>query len=265
MQEYKICNEAHFVTLTYAPEYMTIEMGNVTPNGFMTLNKKHVQDYMKRLRYHEKRLRKRFKWKKEQDKAFPVKYYAVGEYGTANKRPHYHLLIFNACKQAITLSWKKDGNPIGNVHIDKVNMNTIKYTLKYMDKANNKLPYNFAAFDGVKQFNQQSTKLGENYLQKKHVVEWHRESTDRNFLINDRGFKIAMPRYYSLKIWPEGAERDKLLFDIQKAVKEAEKEDKQAFEKKRLYLQGYNYDTFKDMQRFARYNDHWARHNIRNL
>ena len=26
----------------------------------------------------------------------PLKYYAVGEYGGQTKRPHYHIVIFNA-------------------------------------------------------------------------------------------------------------------------------------------------------------------------
>ena len=61
-----------FLTLTYDDEHLP-EDGS--------LNKKHFQDFMKRLR-----------------KKFPesrIRYYHCGEYGEVSNRPHYHACLFN--------------------------------------------------------------------------------------------------------------------------------------------------------------------------
>jgi len=67
--------EAAFITLTYAPEHLP-------ENG--TLVRKHLQDFLKRLRraldYHHSGAK--------------IRFYASGEYGDETQRPHYHLLIF---------------------------------------------------------------------------------------------------------------------------------------------------------------------------
>lgn len=62
-----------FITLTYNDE-------NLPKDG--SLNKKHFQDFMKRLR-------------KELDKkGIKIRYYHCGEYGEMLMRPHYHAIIF---------------------------------------------------------------------------------------------------------------------------------------------------------------------------
>lgn len=60
-----------FITLTYDDEHLP---------GDLSLNKKHFQKFMKRLR-------KRFHPRK-------VRFYHCGEYGEQYKRPHYHACIF---------------------------------------------------------------------------------------------------------------------------------------------------------------------------
>lgn len=60
-----------FITLTYDEE-------NIPSGG--TLNKKHFQDFMKRVRYQFPKLR--------------IRYYHCGEYGSQTSRPHYHALLF---------------------------------------------------------------------------------------------------------------------------------------------------------------------------
>lgn len=69
--EMKSHERSCFVTLTYAPEHL--------PRG-ATLVKRHVQLFIKSLR------------KKIQPKR--IRYFACGEYGPQDLRPHYHLLIF---------------------------------------------------------------------------------------------------------------------------------------------------------------------------
>src|ERR1044072_3765305 len=70
MQEDKDALSAHFVTLTYSNDFVPI-----TANNFMTLDKKHVQKFMKLLRYYSPKFPK-------------IKYYAAGEYGSKTWRPH---------------------------------------------------------------------------------------------------------------------------------------------------------------------------------
>lgn len=85
----------------------------------MTLCKRDLQLFFKRLRKrtHEK-----------------IKYYAVGEYGTDNWRPHYHAIIFNAREDIILAAWNDGGRTIGKVHFGSVTGASVGYTLKYMMK-----------------------------------------------------------------------------------------------------------------------------------
>jgi hypothetical protein len=105
---------AHFVTLTYDTDYVPI-----TEKGFLTLNKKHLQTFMKRLR------------KLSNEK---LKYYACGEYGSLKMRPHYHIILFNANADMVHRAWALGGKSLGQVHIGSVTEASIGYTLKYMTK-----------------------------------------------------------------------------------------------------------------------------------
>ena len=73
----RLCNErkmhecACFLTLTYAPE-------NLPCDG--SLDKKHLQDFWKRLR--------------AALGSTKIRYFAVGEYGARTQRPHYHAIVF---------------------------------------------------------------------------------------------------------------------------------------------------------------------------
>lgn len=110
-QELKRSVSGHFVTFTYDTRHVPI-----SDNGFMTLRKKHFQDFMKRLRKLEPN---------------HLKYYAVGEYGTHNNRPHYHAIIFNVLDTGSYASaWE-----FGQIHIGHVSSDSIAYTMKYIDKS----------------------------------------------------------------------------------------------------------------------------------
>lgn len=71
MLEKRLYDESSFLTLTY-------DDANVPKDG--SLSKVVLQDFMKRLRYY---------------KGKGVRFYACGEYGDRNNRPHYHVLLFN--------------------------------------------------------------------------------------------------------------------------------------------------------------------------
>lgn len=116
MQEDKISSSALFVTMTYADN-----QAKRTRNNYLTLDKKHVQDFFKRLR--------------KNSKTDGIKYYAVGEYGGKTARPHYHAIIFNARPEQVIKAWTK-----GSVFIGDVNGASVGYTLKYISKPG-RIPY----------------------------------------------------------------------------------------------------------------------------
>lgn len=134
---------AHFITLTYDTHSVPI-----TRNGFMSLDKKHVQDFFKRLR-------------KASPRSVAIKYYAVGEYGGRSYRPHYHIILFNAKIDLIQQAWSKDGKFIGSVHYgndEGVTEKSCGYTLKYVTKPK-RIPLH-ANDDRVPEFSLMSKGLG---------------------------------------------------------------------------------------------------------
>lgn len=102
-----------FVTFTYAPSFLP------QVNGRPTLLKRDVQLLMKRIR-----------------KAYPgrtIRYYAAGEYGELNGRPHYHIIFFGlgmAEARGFMKAWQNQGI----VHIGKVNPASIQYAAGYVSK-----------------------------------------------------------------------------------------------------------------------------------
>jgi hypothetical protein len=177
---------ALFVTLTYDTQYVPL-----TKNGFMSLNKRHIQTYMKRLR-------------KLSDKK--LKYYVCGEYGSKRDRPHYHMIIFNADAEKVERAWSeyKAGFgfvPFGSIYIGEVNEASIGYTLKYMQKPG-KIPKH-ANDDRVKEFSLMSKGLGANYITN-NMLHWHNNDLlNRMYVPLKGGKKIAMPRYYKDKLYTE--------------------------------------------------------------
>lgn len=74
-RELKRWETSVFITLTYDDSHLP-------PN--MSLNKKEIQDFIKRVKKH-------FGSTKEN----PIRQSYCGEYGEDNKRPHYHAILFN--------------------------------------------------------------------------------------------------------------------------------------------------------------------------
>jgi len=142
-------NSALFITLTYDTEYVPI-----TKNGFMSLNKRDVQLFLKRLRKlnpHDK-----------------LKYYLCGEYGGDTRRPHYHLIIFNCDISKINPACQK-----GEIHYGQVSAASVGYTLKYMSKP--KTQKKHARDDRVSEFALMSKGLGKTYITPQ-MVQWHKNA-----------------------------------------------------------------------------------------
>lgn len=71
VHESRLHQDSIFITLTYDPEFL--------PTGG-TLVKSHLQKFFKRLRKHTSPRK--------------IRYYACGEYGDQNLRPHYHAIVY---------------------------------------------------------------------------------------------------------------------------------------------------------------------------
>ncbi len=206
MKEGERAETALFVTLTYDTQYVPL-----TKSGFMSLNKRHIQLYMKRLR-------------KLSDKK--LKYYVCGEYGSKRNRPHYHMIIFNADADKVERAWSEYQAglgfvPYGTIYIGEVNEASIGYTLKYMQKPG-KIPMH-QNDDRVKEFSLMSKGLGANYISNS-MDKWHKNDLlNRMYVPMKDGKKIAMPRYYKDKIY---SETQKLLINNHLKLKISEEDIK---------------------------------------
>ena len=208
----KNANTSHFVTLTYDTRFVPI-----TKRGFLTLDKRDVQLYFKRLR-------------KSHPKEVQIKYYLAGEYGSKTLRPHYHIILFNADIELIHKAWDK-----GEVHIGELTEASAAYTAKYINKG--KIIPMHQNDDRLPEFSLMSKKLGLNYLSEK-IINYHRADFERNFITLEDGKKISLPRYFREKIWTEQERRiqaDKLA----QKFKAIEDENLQSYITKNQTSEGY--------------------------
>lgn len=177
MQEYKRCSSAHFVTLTYDNKHVPL-----SKNRFMTVKKKDLQDFMKRLR------------KAHEPTDQTIKYYTAAEYGGETHRPHYHSIMFNVQAELIEDAWSN-----GSIHIGDVTSASVGYTLKYISKPSFRRWH--ANDDRLPEFSLMSKRLGDNYLTPQ-MIQWHKNDLDnRMFCVIADGKKISMPRYYKDRIY----------------------------------------------------------------
>lgn len=190
MEEFKNSQTGYFITLTYDTKYVPI-----TPKGFMSLEKKHLQSFFKRLR----------QWHNNAD---TIKYYAVGEYGGKTFRPHYHIILFNANIEHIEKSWSECVNkklalhrPLGSVHHGTLTEASVGYTLKYICKAK-RIPLH-QNDDRIPEFSLMSKGLGISYLTEQKIL-WHlNDNNNRVYIPLHDGKKAPMPRYYKDKIYSQ--------------------------------------------------------------
>lgn len=131
-----------FLTLTYDDTKVPSKTVKNEKTGEvktgLTLNKKDLQDFMKRLRDHYK----------HHYNHQGIRYYACGEYGETTQRPHYHICLMNT---AIHTELKKLKNTesgdalytneeiqkiwgMGNIAIGELNWETAAYTARYIMK-----------------------------------------------------------------------------------------------------------------------------------
>lgn len=223
MQEDKNSNSSHFITLTY-----DVENAPISKKGFLSLSKVHLQLFFKRLRKRTfdnwcktyggvgESLQARYRAFSAATK--PVKYFAVGEYGSRTMRPHYHIILFNAKVELIQDAWA-----MGQVHYGSVSGASVGYTLKYVSKPG-KVPLH-KNDDRVPEFALMSKGLGKGYLTDA-MIKWHKNDLDSRVYCNgEGGKKLSMPRYYKDKIYTE-RERKRVAFIGKNRVNKMLLEDK---------------------------------------
>lgn len=195
--EYSTC--ASFVTLTYDEEHVP-RSKYIDDNGeeqeSMTLSKRDVQLFMKRLR-------KRIGNKK-------IRYFLAGEYGGKTKRPHYHMIIFNYDFPDKKLFQVNDGYALyrsnmlediwklGFSSIAEVNFATCSYVAKYcLKKKYGSHNMYYRIFNLEPEFNLMSRRPGIGYQWiKEHQEDVFsgdykiRVSTDKG------GITSSIPKYY---------------------------------------------------------------------
>lgn len=204
-QELKVAQSAKFLTLTYEAEHLPIEKDTNTGEPYFALSKQHLGRFHMSLKQYQNRWItkecKRQKLNKEDKtklkKKWRIRYFSVGEYGSNNFRPHYHLILFNihpTVSEAIANGqiWSK-----GFVKFGEVNSKTINYTCKYViDKEPEKIEGKIKPF----KFMSKNPGLGHNYLE--HNTTWHKSrGTARFYKLNADGSKGRLPRYYKERIF----------------------------------------------------------------
>lgn len=137
----------------------------------------------------------------------PLKYYSVFEYGDTKGRVHWHYILFNVMDiRNITSAWSEQvcvgkegrkkhyipGRSKGKVDVDECNINTIDYVLKYMVKS----PMEKEGME-VREKSFQSKGLGAGIANSQFIDFIKRE--EGNQVVNSRGVKIPLPRYYNKK------------------------------------------------------------------
>lgn len=204
-QQEKVSMCSHFLTLTYDTRKVPI-----TERGYLTLDKRDVQLFMKRLR-------------KAHGKGYPkLVYYCCGEYGGKTWRPHYHMILFNAKVELIQEAWQN-----GDVHFGEVNGASVGYTLKYMTKEA-KVPQH-QNDDRIPEFSLMSKGIGSNYLTEAMLAWHHAALVDRMYCNLPDGRKVSMPRYYKEKIYSdEERERINHAFEIRRLYAELDEAERYA-------------------------------------
>lgn len=171
-QEYKHSKSAMFVTLTY-------DQKHYPSDG--SLDKKHLQDFMKRLR--------------KRDGTNTIRYYATGEYGSKAGRAHYHIILFNAQEDHVRQSWvDSKKQPIGMVHIGRVTEASIAYCTKYIVQPELKIHGKQSPFALMSR----RYGIGGHYLTDE-MVKWHRDNHATYAMRYNE--KVNLPRFYQDKIW----------------------------------------------------------------
>lgn len=171
MHENNYHEKSTFVTLTYRDE-------DLPANN--SVDKRELQLFFKRLRQQMVRDGCREK----------IKYFACGEYGETNGRPHYHAIIFGIGLSEYYKKLIQDTWGHGRTQNATVTMKSCKYVAKYIQKiiTGEKAKEKYAGREAP--FRLLSKALGKEYALS------HAEQIKADLRINVDGRMQSIPRYY---------------------------------------------------------------------
>jgi len=180
---------ASFVTLTYNNSFVPIASHSETSEILLSLCKRDLQLFFKRLR---KLL------------SFPIRYYAIGEYGGNTERPHYHAIIFGLPPHSPELqeAWTdpKTKFSIGHTHCGAVTESSIAYVTAFHVGLNDLLDDYDQAIEPPFSTMSRMPGLGHSYIGR--MREWHRSERPKDYSIPIYGQRrTATPRYFRDRIY----------------------------------------------------------------
>ena len=113
-KEMRYHESAAFITLTYSDNNIrfmdAVDRDTGECISYPILVKKDLQDYIKRVRYYQGKITDS-----------KIKYYAVGEYGTKTKRPHYHAIMFGVHRGVkMDEIWEHGHADVGTCTLDSI-------------------------------------------------------------------------------------------------------------------------------------------------
>lgn len=240
-QEYLNSNSALFITLTYDDLHLPFvtSKGRITKKP--TLNKKHLQNYIKRLRNeHSKFIKQQSKDLKVKLTSRPLRYYSVGEYGSKTQRPHYHILLFNmdiANLTPIKTKWNSGFTDIGTVTNKAINYVT-KYMFKPFDTKNDQREKPFSNMSKGRK-NTPYGIIGHSYLDK---YSKHHYTTEDLTVRLQNGNCQRLPKAFLKRIFTDKQERQRVSLNSF-----IQHKDNKIKEYQRLLKTHYNNDHLKYM------------------
>lgn len=219
--EFKDHSCACFLTLTYRNDSIPTVVDVATGDCHYSLNKRHVQLWLKRLRHTVKK---------------PFKYFICGEYGPVTKRPHMHCIFYGLNKYDILDAIKDWSQSYGFVDSKDINISTSKslansarYVSKYVNKGAFSNPF-IKEFNLQPEFHLMSKGIGLYYVEINKRFHLHEnlsgqnrfDSIVRNNITYVGNAVYPLPRYYRDKIYPP---KTLLRYKVQMATQKALDDD----------------------------------------
>jgi hypothetical protein len=252
--EYLFSDSAYFITLTYddlnvpyhywqnkykykihpitKKKIVVKRWKEIVRTDKPTLNRKDVQDYIKRIRNAQT---KYYKGKAVIPKK--IRYYLCAEYGDKTYRPHYHIILFNYdVDNIIELDnkWHK-----GYTQISELNSARINYTAKYMFKSFNikdtrEKPYALMSKKPI---------IGQAYLDNYgtyHINNENLETADQN------GNLRRLPKAYIKRLFTN--REDRIALSLKNYEEFQNKQEKQYKQKLEKYFNNDHYKFTKSIE-----------------
>jgi len=251
---------AYFVTLTYDDNHVPI--GDLELSGSPEDHKLFISN-LRKLENQKVLLTRKVGSSAELQRALrnqketgKFTYFGCLEYGDRNSRPHLHYILLNIRDtDNINLAWTDKpikvgkrtgwvptqiGDSIGRIDVQDCNINTIDYVLKYMIKDHSGKDYDRK----VKERSWMSKGIGLSYVDDE--FEKFIKQPEANLVVNDRGSKIGLPRYYRKKLLTQ-KENDRKIEYISSEISRIDDENRE-----RLERYGKNPDLVDKLARDAR-------------